>query len=574
MKNLLRNISLIAASVWMLSSCVEADPDYQDFPSKDVDFTYAVAPGEDGDVEYGLDYYVVSHIQFTNTSAKQGSVTWDFGDGTTSTEANPIKKYDEAGVYQVKLTVDGVGSHTYPIMIYDIAPVLSIASQSADMLTCNDVSVSFSIFLPNPENKRVKYEWTFPDGTLDENGQPLTTFEGYADENGNVDYPGNVTFRNIGSQRITLDATFDIDGENRRLESSYVNVQVGAPKEYKTLYYAVLDGNIKAIKLIPDSELPAGTQNLPFDMGVSSGSMPFNLVYYDDTTDDTAGPDNRGWIYILDAGKQYTYINDENGVQGDGKINVMSVNGASTNLFVTNVGQTAFNDPFFGCVDGGNLLYTDRNTGIRKMALSARGATEGSDYFIQNNQLGYYNKSLSYGAISTTIYKDKNSMYWWGKCYNGMGIFRFKASDIVSDYAAASAPYPVILSSVSLKAFTLDEQNSRMYVWRTKTDGGFYVYPLPGDAVQTAAGDYTARFLMDADPINSTDAEGVYCTQIVVDPETGNAYFGFNKQSTDTSVYPVGLKYYDPSKNAIVNITACSDKILGVAINDNKTKLF
>lgn len=54
----------------------------------------------------------------------------------------------------MKLTIDGVGSRTYPIMIYDIAPVLSIQSQSAEVLTVNDVDVEFNIFLPNPETRR------------------------------------------------------------------------------------------------------------------------------------------------------------------------------------------------------------------------------------------------------------------------------------------------------------------------------------------------------------------------------------------------------------------------------------
>ena len=307
---LLRNIGLIATLVVLFASCFEKDPEYVDFPSKDVDFIYAVA----GD-EYILDYYVVSEIQFTNTSAKTGNVTWDFGDGTTSNEANPIHKYAKAGTYQVKLTIDGVCS--YPIMIYDIAPVLSVKSQSADVVTINDVTVDFNIFLPNPENLKVKYVWTFPEGTTNEAGDEMTEFIGYADENGNVEYPGKLKFRNIGSQRITLQTWFDTEGENRQLEDSYVNVQVGANHECKTLYYAALDGNIKALKLVDPAQLPEGTKNLPFDMGVKSGTMPFTLAF---ASIPNAEGVNEGWIYILDAGKQYTYINDENGVNGDGKI--------------------------------------------------------------------------------------------------------------------------------------------------------------------------------------------------------------------------------------------------------------
>ena len=71
MKKLLRNISFIAVLLAGLSACTEADPEYTDFPSKDVDFSYSVAPNPDGEVEYALDYYVVSTIQFTNTSAKE-----------------------------------------------------------------------------------------------------------------------------------------------------------------------------------------------------------------------------------------------------------------------------------------------------------------------------------------------------------------------------------------------------------------------------------------------------------------------------------------------------------------------
>lgn len=564
---LLRNIGLIATLVVLFTSCFEKDPEYVDFPSKDVDFIYAVA----GD-EYILDYYVVSEIQFTNTSAKTGNVTWDFGDGTTSNEANPIHKYAKAGTYQVKLTIDGVGSCSYPVMIYDIAPVLSVKSQSADVVTINDVTVDFNIFLPNPENLKVKYVWTFPEGTTNEAGDEMTEFVGYADENGNVEYPGKLKFRNIGSQRITLQTWFDTEGENRQLEDSYVNVQVGANHECKTLYYAALDGNIKALKLVDPAQLPEGTKNLPFDMGVKSGTMPFTLAF---ASIPNAEGVNEGWIYILDAGKQYTYINDENGVNGDGKINVMSADGKSTNLFVTNVGQAAFNDPFFGAVDGDNLIYTDRNTGVRKMALTTRGATEKSDYVVKNENLGYYNKGIAYGAISTTILKDSKGTYWWGKCYNGNGIFRFKSSDIYPSYNdAPGIPNEIVLNAVNLKAFTLDESRNALYVWRTKTDGGFYEYPLPADGVALSGTAFTKQIKMDADPINATDAEGVYVTQMAVDQETGYVYFGFNKDAKDSSSYQTGLKYYDPTSKTVVNVDNCVDKILGVTINDAKSKLF
>jgi PKD repeat protein len=61
------------------------------------DFTFAPAAPEVGD-----------EVQFTDKSTDDGQIVswrWDFGDGTTSTEQNPKKKYLQAGTFKVKLTV-------------------------------------------------------------------------------------------------------------------------------------------------------------------------------------------------------------------------------------------------------------------------------------------------------------------------------------------------------------------------------------------------------------------------------------------------------------------------------------
>ena len=236
-----KTIGLLTLLMLITTGCVSKDPDYGNFGGKDVDFSYAVEGNE-----YALDFYVVSTIQFTNTSAKTGNVTWDFGDGTTSTEANPTHKYAKAGMYKVTLTVDGVGSRTYPLLIYDIAPSLSVTSQSAPTIVINDVKVNLGIELPNPENLECKYVWTFPEGTKTADGKTITTFTGYSHSDGTIDNPGALTFSNIGSQKVTLQTWFDVNGENRRLEDSYVNVQVGSNVPAPTLYYAAVGGNIKS----------------------------------------------------------------------------------------------------------------------------------------------------------------------------------------------------------------------------------------------------------------------------------------------------------------------------------------
>jgi PKD repeat protein len=571
---ILKTIGLFFISALALSSCVDKDPDYTDFPDPDVDFTYNV----DGD-QFTLDYYVVSTIQFNNTSAKSGAVTWNFGDGTTSTEPNPKHKYASAGNYKVTLTVDGVGSRTYPLMIYDIVPQLSVASQSDDIIQFRQTSVDFSIFLPNPENKRVRYVWTFPDGTTDENGQALTTFEGVSEADGTIPYPGKVKFSNIGSQKITIASYFDIDGENRRLEDSYLNVQVGLTEPAATLYYAQRDGNIKALKLVDASQLPSGTKILPFDMGVKSGSMPFQIVYGEQAgTDDDGNATTEGWIYILDAGKQYYYCNDESGTMGDGQITAMRVDGTGVNTVITNVGQAAFCDPYQGFVYDG---------GISTVELTTRGAVQGitqsgstylrSSFFAKNELVPYYGRGLAYGAIHTGILRDSKGVWWWGKNYNGNGIFRFKDTDIYTTQTAAegaSLPYPIVMNGLAFKAFTIDETRGNLYVWRIKSNEGFVVYPLPGDNDGGDMSKPTKSFSMQADPINTTSDEMVCTTQFALDQTNGRVYFGFRPASTDTSGFKAGVCYYDPATNSIKSFGETNDLILGITINPNKTKLF
>ena len=55
-------------------------------------------------------FYVANEFEvtFTNTSERGVSFSWDFGDGETSTEENPVHAFAEAGAYSVTLTVTGV----------------------------------------------------------------------------------------------------------------------------------------------------------------------------------------------------------------------------------------------------------------------------------------------------------------------------------------------------------------------------------------------------------------------------------------------------------------------------------
>ena len=593
----LNKLGLLALFAFAMSACVDQDPEIHTFPNPDVDFTYEVAGGDSA--AYKLDYYVVSHIQFNNTSAKTGNITWDFGapegeyEVTNDDINNPIVKYKNAGRYDVTLTIDGVGSRTYPILIYDIVPKLTISEQSMELVELNDCKVSFALRLPNPENKVVKYIWNFPEGAKDENGQPMTTREYTTDPvTGEVECPQNVTFSNLGSQQVTVDAIFDLGSdEERPLEQAYINVQVASPIEAPTLYYAQVGGNIKAVKLLSDEQLASmgNPKVYPYDMGVSAGENPFNILYGEvtETNEETGEVSSSQWVYILDAGKQYYYINDEGGVLGDGKITAMRVNGTDVNTVISNVGGAAFSDPFQGCIYNGYIYYNDRNRGFSKVKMTDRGLVEAktSDnfrtaYVATNELIPYYGRPMAYGAISTGIYRDKDGLWWWGKNYSGNGIYRFSDNDIYTTSAAAAAakvPHEVVLSSIKFTSFTIDEDRSKLYIWGIHGVGkgaGFVEYDLPAADATVAVGAATGYVNMEAKPVNTTADEQVFVKQLVVDSRNGRVYFGFRAEAGDPSGVGTGLVYYDPETKKCQRYASTDDEILGVTINPTLSKLF
>ena len=63
-----------------------------------------------------------AEVTFTNYSANATSHSWDFGDGNTSTDTNPVHEYAAGGAYEVTLTaigLDGSASKTESIIITD-----------------------------------------------------------------------------------------------------------------------------------------------------------------------------------------------------------------------------------------------------------------------------------------------------------------------------------------------------------------------------------------------------------------------------------------------------------------------
>ncbi|MCK9290119.1 MAG: T9SS type A sorting domain-containing protein, partial [Bacteroidales bacterium] len=82
---------------------------------------------------------------------------WDFGDGTNSTERNPVKTYDEVGVYTVSLTIsNGTNTITKVKENYIHASSSGLLTPSANQL----------VVYPNPARDKLTIKG-FETGTIE-----------------------------------------------------------------------------------------------------------------------------------------------------------------------------------------------------------------------------------------------------------------------------------------------------------------------------------------------------------------------------------------------------------------------
>ncbi len=540
---------LIAFIAFCMSGC-ENDPDIHKFPSADVDFKYSI----EGD--YAIDYIIGSEIKFENISRITGTAAWDFGDGVKSDDPQPTHRYDKPGNYEIKLTV-GDKMTKKNILVSDMKNLVSYSASETPSIINSSV-IELDITLPNPGDYPATFKWTFPDGTMDESGNLVTTSTEHN--------PGKLRFKNVGSQQLLLETTIMTAEGPRKLDNEQVNVQIGYNQDAKTIYFACKDGYMRALKII--NNLPSDVKNTHFNLKASSGQHPFNIFFHDTL------------LYVLDAGKQFYFVDDQSKNLGDGRISVISRDGEQVESMASNVGEYAFDDPFYGYIDKSSktLYFTDRNTGIRRISLDARNQTISTiPFWVQNATLNYYNVSWVYGCGNSTIAKVGNT-WWWGKYFNSMGLYRFAESDILPAPVTTGDGSKLPAAGIALpnnivKSFVVDSKNSILYAAITSPAdrNGFYAIELSQLEGITAAQLATKRVAVLPPDSEGTDAEKIFISQMVIDEEDGSVYFGY--RAGEGATEKTGLKRYNPLTKKLETLVE-NIEIYGVAINDTKSKLF
>lgn len=555
-------------------SCIDNVPDVEVLPKDAVSFEYYI--DQNVDPKYYLDFYIDSDITFKNTSPETtvGEPTWDFGDGDVLVGDTVTHFYTKAGTYKVKLTI-GDFSREQSIMIAPIKPIVKIVF-SDEVCEVRNTPVTFEVELPNPKNKPATFSWTFPKDTKNENGDDYATFEG----KGVTDLPAPVKFSHVGSQQVQLNVKLGDDD----LEPTFLNVQVAYDKEVPTLYYAVQGGRIMAHKLTGGQQAP--DMNIAsYDLGVASGQHPFTLLFKDSL------------LYVLDAGKQFYYVNDVNGILGDGKISVIAKDGSKVQTMISNANQAAFDDPFYGCIEGDFLYYANRNTGMVKIALTDRDKVYSlSEYpwYVQQATLGYYNNGWGYGTIGG-VFGKINDVWHWTRFYNGNGIYRFVDSDILPAAIAkgddTNKPKAgIMLEGMAPKSFVYTAKSATPKMCVHVMDAGYNgFYACTYDeleavgtsknALKPYAVTYDGKMFEsnttgNLPAVEGSGSEAVGICQMAYDEVNDCVYFGYRNNSVAAANFPpTGIYCYNVATGQVTCLIE-GVSVYGLAVNNNPAKLF
>ncbi|MCW5908201.1 MAG: PKD domain-containing protein [Chitinophagales bacterium] len=158
-------------------------------------------------------------MQFTDTSNFAATWLWNFGDGTTSTQQNPLKTYTTNGTYTVTLTV----SYNGCVDTETKTAYITVTDPVQFTFTANDTSDCYAPFTVNftsvASGPAASYLWDFGDGNTSNQQNPIHTYtaEGsftvslsVANAAGCVN---TKTYNNYINVHV-IDAVFDLDSNN------------------------------------------------------------------------------------------------------------------------------------------------------------------------------------------------------------------------------------------------------------------------------------------------------------------------------------------------------------------------
>lgn len=155
-------------------------------------------------------------IDLTDLSSNATSVTWDFGDGNTTTNTPSSYTYDAEGTYVITQTVEnecGTDIATQTVtLILPVTPTITTSVTSG----CAPLTVSFTA---SPQADGYTYAWSFPGGA------PMTadTPDAVVVYNAAGTYSVALTITNAAGASTVTETDMIVLGEGPTADFSYVN---------------------------------------------------------------------------------------------------------------------------------------------------------------------------------------------------------------------------------------------------------------------------------------------------------------------------------------------------------------
>ena len=473
------------------------------------DFSYSPSSPRNGEA-----------VTFTNTTTGEDddweadSWSWNFGDEGTSTTKSPVHYFKKAGIYTVRLKVNGSSRYTKTtkITVYDSIPTIKMDVDTIRYFQ----KVTFSVSVYNPYYEDVTYSWEFSENAVSDSISDKTS----------TSKTLPVFFKKLNANekvKITVvvgDSTYK-DSVEFKVEDAKSQSLLIAQKGGNILRQRIFENGVEEYVTLP----------------VSSGSSPFNL-----SVDATS-------LYIFDQGKTISTSTSATGSDG-GNIRKVDLSTNNVTELVNNRNTFSHNGFYNGTVANGNVLWTDYSQfvysspvstvlGDFQWAGSEDAQTAVPYYLVKPNRLGYFGNGLANDQYSGGI-QVFDGVYYWAKGGSGKGIYRFIKSDILTSNVSGTGTVPAlgtILTGFAIRAFTIDEINTKIYfsVTAPVDKVGLWVSNMDGTNPQR----------IDDSPV---DDEHMYITGITVDNVSNKVYWAYRSPELIGASAPGGqgwTKYYE-----------------------------
>jgi parallel beta-helix repeat protein len=266
-------------------------------------------------------------VQFTDRSSGAEEWAWDFGDGTNSTEQNPLHVYTSTGTYKVTLTISGGdGSDTATGTVFVTGGSIGPVSQTSARFTASPTAgrAPLEVQFTDRSSGAEEWTWDFGDGSTSAEQNPVHVYTStgtykvtltISGEDGSATTTGTVMAigGSIGpgskvSARFTAgpiagraplevqftdrssgaeEWTWDFGDGTKSAEQNPVHVYTSSGTYTVTLSVSGADGSDSAtgsVIVIGGSTIPGGNAKAQFTASPIAGRVPLEVNFTDQTS--------------------------------------------------------------------------------------------------------------------------------------------------------------------------------------------------------------------------------------------------------------------------------------------------